>query len=436
MPWLFLAVSVVGLSFTAHAFLPLSNRRRLFVASFFVSMVTIELAAHHLLWQAIAAFAFIQLGALRGIAGWVGLAISAVSWVGLLVLVQQGRRSRTRMAEALEGYAQPDPDRTVPTSRLLVPIPLRPGRTRRRDNVLYGRAGGRRLRLDVYLPRHSSERRPAVVQIHGGAWVVGDKRTQGLPLMRHLADHGWVGFNVNYRLSPGATFPDHLIDIKRAIAWIREHAEEYGVDPSFVAVTGGSAGGHLASLAALTSEDSQYQPGFEHADTSVQACIPVYAIYDFTDRLRSHGPRFRDAFIGPIVLKAFYDDEPERFEEASPLDRIHAAAPPFFVVHGDRDTMAPLADAREFVERLRQESHAPVRYAEIGGAQHSFDVLPSPRSLAVIDGMLAFLDESYRRHRESTRDEDASGPPTPGPNVDGLTKDAAASRDLDRVATH
>ena len=258
--------------------------------------------------------------------------------------------------------------------------------------------------------------------------------------MRHVADHGWVGFNVNYRLSPGATFPEHLIDIKRALAWIREHAEEYGVDPSFVAVTGGSAGGHLAALAALTEGDPRYQPGFEDADTSVQACIPVYAIYDFTDRLKSHGPKFRDAFIGPIVLKAFYDEQPERFAEASPLDRIHAGAPPFFVIHGDRDTMAPLADARAFVEDLRQASAAPVRYAEIRGAQHSFDVLPSPRSLAVIHGMLAFLDETYRRHRDrtasATAQNDAPGDDDPAEpqSVDGLTKEAAPSRDLDRVA--
>ena len=87
-----------------------------------------------------------------------------------------------------------------------------------------------------------------MLQIHGGGWVIGDKREQGIPLLNHLAADGWVGFNVNYRLSPRAKFPDHLVDCKRALAWIREHADEYGVDPDFIVVTGGSAGGHLSAL--------------------------------------------------------------------------------------------------------------------------------------------------------------------------------------------
>ena len=95
--------------------------------------------------------------------------------------------------------------------------------------------------------------------------------------------HGWVGFNIDYRLSPAATFPDHLVDVKRAIAWVREHAAEYGADPDFVCLTGGSAGGHLCALAALTADDPAYQPGFEDADTSVAAAVPFYGVYDLTD---------------------------------------------------------------------------------------------------------------------------------------------------------
>ena len=120
-------------------------------------------------------------------------------------------------------------------------------------------------------------------QIHGGAWVIGDKSQQALPLMLHLAADGWVCVTTNYRLSPTCHRPDHLVDCKRALAWIREHIAEYGGDPDFVVVTGGSAGGHLAALVALTANDPQFQPGFEAADTSVIGCVPFYGVYDFVD---------------------------------------------------------------------------------------------------------------------------------------------------------
>ena len=100
--------------------------------------------------------------------------------------------------------------------------------------------------------------------------------------MLHLAAEGWVCVAANYRLSPRAVFPDHLVDCKQALAWIREHIAEYGGDPDLICVTGGSAGGHLAAMAALTANEPQYQPGFESADTSVAACVPFYGVYDFT----------------------------------------------------------------------------------------------------------------------------------------------------------
>ena len=85
-----------------------------------------------------------------------------------------------------------------------------------------------------------------LVYIHGGAWVIGDKREQGIPMMHELVQRGWVCVAINYRLSPKATWPDHIVDCKRAVAWVREHIAEYGGDPSFIAVSGGSAGGHLS----------------------------------------------------------------------------------------------------------------------------------------------------------------------------------------------
>ncbi len=114
-------------------------------------------------------------------------------------------------------------------------------------NVDYVGDGVRAHRLDIIRRRgHAPTGAPVLVYIHGGAWVIGDKREQGLPLLYELARRGWVTVTINYRLSPKATWPDHIVDCKRALSWVRDHIAEYGGAPGFIAVSGGSAGGHLA----------------------------------------------------------------------------------------------------------------------------------------------------------------------------------------------
>ena len=95
------------------------------------------------------------------------------------------------------------------------------------------------------------------------------------PLMYHLAAKGWVCVAINYRLAPRDAFPAQIIDVKKGIAWIRENIASYGGDPDYIAITGGSAGGHLCALAALTPNDPEWQPGFEDVDTSVQVAVPA-----------------------------------------------------------------------------------------------------------------------------------------------------------------
>jgi acetyl esterase/lipase len=256
---------------------------------------------------------------------------------------------------------------------------------------------GRILKLDVYRGPGNVANRPACLYIHGGGWTVGDKREQGLPLLHSMARNGWVCFSANYRLSPGATFPDHLVDMKAALVWVREHAEEYGADASFVAVAGGSAGGHLAALIGLTEHDARYQPGFESAATSVQAVVPIYGVYDTTNRLGVQSDQYVPLLMEPLVMKAFLEDEPEKFREASPLDQIHPDIPPFLVIQGDRDTLAPVEEARAFVDRLAETSRSSVVYMEFPGAQHIFDLFYSYQSARMVEGVLAFLNDEYRR---------------------------------------
>ena len=165
-------------------------------------------------------------------------------------------------------------------------------------NIDYWGDGNPRHRLDVYRSRLAPPgKAPVMVYIHGGAWMIGDKREQGKPMMYELVARGWVCVAINYRLSPKATWPDHIVDAKRAVAWVKEHIDEYGGDPSFVAVSGGSAGGHLCALLALSAGDPTFQPGFEEADTTVQACIPFYGVMDLTSSPEG------SAIFGPGLVK-------------------------------------------------------------------------------------------------------------------------------------
>ncbi|MEZ5143620.1 MAG: alpha/beta hydrolase [Acidimicrobiales bacterium] len=389
--WAYLAVSINGAAYTLTAFRPPRRSRVLYGWSFFASWVTIELAPFHLLWQVIATALFASQGALRTRAGRAGLGVTLASWAGLAVSIRRSYAARHEIREALRDLTH----EPVEQERLDVRV---------RRNIVFARAGGRALRLDVHeptTPPAPGERRPALLQVHGGGWVIGFKDRQGQLLMRRLAERGWVCFNVDYRLSPMATFPDHLVDVKRALAWIRAHADEYGIDPDFVAVTGGSAGGHLTALTALTGNEPEYQPGFEEADTSVQAAVPFYGVYDFTNRNGAWPPEVVPWFLAPVVMKCDPDEEPERYAKASPLDQVRADAPPFFVIHGDLDVLAPVEDARDFVHRLREVSDEPVYYLELKGAQHAFETFASIRANAVVEAAERFLDAVHTAYLRS-----------------------------------
>ena len=179
-------------------------------------------------------------------------------------------------------------------------------------DISYGEYGGAN-HLDIWrrpdLDRNAKA--PVLFQIPGGAWTTGNKRGQAHPLMSHLAELGWICVAINYRHSPRNTWPDHIVDVKRALAWLKAHIAEYGGDPDFVAITGGSAGGHLSSLAALTPNDPRFQPGFEDADTRVQAAVPFYGVYDFT-RLEDAMHPSMPELLERMVIKQPHSANPSR----------------------------------------------------------------------------------------------------------------------------
>jgi acetyl esterase/lipase len=402
VPYAFLSVALVGAVAVTLAYRPV-RREPFSVLSFVAGWIAGELAYQNIVWQMVATALFVWFGALGSWVGWLGLAVAIADWVGLVGLGVAGHRAAAVTAAALdEVRADAFPVPAEPTEpswgrwwRVTRAIPLRSRAVQATFNIDYWGDGIRRHRLDVYRSRLApSGPAPVVVYVHGGAWVIGEKREQGKPMMFELVARGWVCVAINYRLSPKATWPDHIVDVKRALTWVKAHIADYGGDPSFVAVSGGSAGGHLCALAALTAGERDFQPGFEDADTSVQACVPFYGVMDVTgaqEGAARHGSGLLEA-LQKTVMKTTEAEHPEVFRAASPTYRVTAGAPPFFVLHGTNDTLVPVETARRFVERLRAVSHQPVAYAELPLAQHAFDVLASLRCRATTSAVADFLD--------------------------------------------
>jgi acetyl esterase/lipase len=395
----FLRRQLVTAALTANAIRPVPGFRT-GVPAFFAGWLTTELAPHLLALTAADATANALSGRRRDP---VGLAVAGATSAGLAYLVALSRKVQHEAEEALvEGLgvdyveqldAPPtDADLATPWRKLVNPFRMREVGLRVEKDVRYSDAGRRGL-LDLYLPDQDDlTGAPVLLQVHGGGWTIGNKDQQGIPLMQHMAARGWVCVAINYRLAPRDPFPAHVIDVKRAIAWIRAHIADYGGDPDYIAITGGSAGGHLTALAALTPNDPAYQPGFEHVDTTVQAAVPHYGVYDFAGvtGLRS-AELLRDAFLAPRIIQKPWPEARAEFEAASPLLRVTPEAPDFFVIHGVHDTLVPVAQARLFVEKLRETSRKTVVYAELPGAQHAFDIFPSIRSAHIVRAIDRYL---------------------------------------------
>jgi acetyl esterase/lipase len=409
---LFLIESIVALILCVNAVRPLSAGGALSFASMMASWLCTELAPQSLVIQAGFTIGFSLSGGLDGTTGKIALALSLVSMACLAYLILVSMRSKQVVEDALTStlgadygdvtaQRHPDDDLRSPWRQLVMPFWMHHPDVERIRDVTYGEPHRKNM-LDVYRHKDHPTGCPTLIQIHGGGWTISNKNQQGKPIMLHFASRGWVCFAPNYRLAPRSLWPAQIVDVKRAITWVKEHAEEYGADPGFIVVTGGSAGGHLSALAALTANDPVWQPGFEGADTSVQGAVPYYGIYDFT-RSETRANRALSRLLERAVFRKRLSDAPDEFAAASPVHRVHEGAPPFFVIHGAHDSLVPVTEARRFVERLRGVSKAPVVYAELPGAQHAFDVFPSIRSAHVTRAAERFADHVYARYRQPTR---------------------------------
>jgi acetyl esterase/lipase len=328
----------------------------------------------------------------------VGVATVVVAENLALIVVQF--LSRRVVRRALAGsprrplnVARPREDFSSSWWRTMLQVPFHPRYMQTLANIPYG--SHRRQVLDVWRTSRTPQGAPVVVYFHGGAWTFGDKREQGRPMLHEFVSRGWIVVTSNYRLAPSSAWPAHIVDAKRVLGWVKKNIANYGGDPGRVVLAGGSAGGQLAALLALSRREEWASPlHADVADWSVRGCIALYAVLEMTGdetHWHGHGHGLR-VLLERRVVQLPYQENQSLYEQMSPLHRISADAPPFLVVQGGNDTLVDVNVARAFVARFRRVALAPIYYVQLPLTQHAFDHTASPRTSATTRAAIAFAE--------------------------------------------
>ncbi len=245
-----------------------------------------------------------------------------------------------------------------------------PDNVEMKKDIEYARAGERALLLDVFLPKEGAGPFPAVVYVHGGGWSGGNKSAFHRQAA-HMATKGFVGACIQYRLSGEAKYPAALHDVKAAVRWLRANAKQYKVRADRIGAAGGSAGGHLVSLLALTAG----KPDFEGnvGVTGVSSDVHAVAAFNPALDLVGMGKTGAENTKGPLFgfFGNTYTDARQLYKEASPFTHVSSKAPPFLLLHGTADATVEYDQS----VMMQHELHKAGRHAELmtaTGAAHGF----------------------------------------------------------------
>jgi len=401
----FFILSLVSIAFTINVIWPLYQHPKWIVPSFLFGWLVGELAIHIVLAQLFMMSWFIFFGVVEGFWGATGVVLFFSSWMMLAYHYFSGYKAKVLMDRIVMPHREKEDLSSwsrhveLDMTRLLLPFSSwKSDEVNTIKNVVYQEVDGFHLKLDIRHNKNMERNAPVLLQIHGGAWThgYGSKNEQGVPLMVEMAKRGWVSVAIDYRLCPAAAFPEHIIDCKRALVWVKEHIREYGGNPDYIVVTGGSAGGHLSSLLALSANEAAFQPGFEDKDTTVQGCIPFYGIYDLLDQQKLQRSLGLDIILRKKIIKQTKKENEALYRLMSPVTHVNKDAPPFLVIHGDKDSLTSLGEAQYFASLLDESSTQTVEFAEITGAQHAFDIFSSVRSDYVLFGVAERMCQWHR----------------------------------------
>jgi len=226
-------------------------------------------------------------------------------------------------------------------------------RVRIERDIVYGAELPQRQNLDLYVPKEADGPLPLVVWIHGGAWMMGDKRPT--PAIRLLND-GFAVASIHYRFSTTDPFPAQIYDCKAAIRWLRGNADNYGFDPNHIGVWGASAGAHLAALLGTTN-GSEYLEGsvgdYPDVSSDVQAVVDWFGPSDFFT-MPIGKRRFNEGEDPELLLFGGRVSEKRDLAQlAGPLHHADESDVPFLIMHGDKDELVPLAQSQALHDKLK-----------------------------------------------------------------------------------
>lgn len=236
-------------------------------------------------------------------------------------------------------------------------------------DIQFGMGGTEPLFLDLYTPEIMDAAAPGIVLYYGGGWRNG-RKDQLRTYAQYFAQHGYVVVATQYRLRDAGQWPNSIHDAKCAVRWLRAHAAEHNIDPSRIGVMGNSAGAYLALMVAYTAGDPFFEGdgGWPDQSSAVQAVVDIYGPVDFTEPERRNHPLILQYMNGR------YEENPARFEQASPIRYVTPDSPPTCVIHGTVDMLVPVHQSDWLVEKLREQG-VPHLYSRVDGWPHAMDVV-------------------------------------------------------------
>jgi len=264
-------------------------------------------------------------------------------------------------------------------------------------NLRYREGASPHWTLDLAMPRDAGPSpRAAIVVIHGGGWIEGDKSSFSVVKNRppgniiDFAQLGFVAVTINYRLSTEAPFPAALDDCKTAVRWLRAHAGEYRVNPDLIGAWGNSAGGHLALLLGMTNERDGLEGDGPHREfpSRVQAVVSDSGPIDLL-----HQHQHQQI---PTVIERLLNGPPEaarilEYERSSPKHYVKSEFPPLMLIYGEADTQVGIETSDAFVAALQQAGHRDVSYLRLGNVDHC------PHSLIRVSWLAPAVNEFFLR---------------------------------------